>query len=189
MQRKHFDILVSTAGLLLAVVLLVFGLYLKDQRDFADGTVRDQLTAQRINFPPADALNEEEQQQPGLVKYAGEAVDNGDKARVYADEFIGLHLKTTGDDEELHGLTYAELGGVAREETDPDKQAEINQVRETVFKGETLRGLLLTTYGFWQLGQEAGFAMAISFIVAALLVLFALLGYFHALRAPKEAKI
>ena len=189
MQRKHFDVLISTAGLVLAVVLLVFGMYLKDQRDFADNTVRDQLTAQRINFPPAEALSDEEKEQPGLVKYAGEAVDNGDKARVYADEFIGLHLKATGDDEELHGMTYAELGGVAREESDPDRQAEINAVRETVFKGETLRGLLLTTYGFWQLGQEAGFAMTISFIAAALLILFALLGYVHALRTPKEATI
>lgn len=189
MQRKHFDILISTAGLVLAVVLLVFGAYLKDQRDFADNTVRDQLTAQKISFPPADALDEREQQQPGVVKYAGEAVDNGDKARVYADEFIGLHLQQTGDDEELWGLTYAELGGVARAETDADRQAEINEVRETVFKGETLRGLLLTTYGFWQLGQEAGFAMTISFIAAALLILFALLGYLHALRTPKDATI
>ncbi|HEX5615496.1 MAG TPA: hypothetical protein VFZ83_10135 [Acidimicrobiia bacterium] len=189
MQRKHFDVLISTAGLILAVVLLVFGLYLKDQRDFANNTVSDQLSQQKINFKPAEALTDEEKEQPGLVKYAGEAVDNGDKARVYADEFIGLHLKATGEDESLWGLTYAELGNLQRQDPPPDNIEAINETRETVFKGETLRGLLLTTYGFWQLGQEAEFAMTISFIGAALLFLFALLGYLHALRTPKDATI
>jgi hypothetical protein len=189
MKRKHFDVLISTAGLVLAVVLLVFGLYLKDQRDFAHGTVREQLSEQKISFKPAAALTDEEAAQPGLVKYAGTAVDTGDKARVYADEFIKLHLQKTGDDESLWGLTYAELGNKQREDPPPDNMETISEVRETVFKGEMLRGVLLTTYGFSQLGEQAGFAMTVSLIGAVLLFLFSILGFVHAVRTPKDATI
>ena len=174
---------------MLTIFLVVLGLYLKDQRDFANDTVRGQLAAQKITFKPADTLTDEEEQQPGLVKYAGEALDSGDKARVYADEFIGLHLEKTGEDESLWGLTYSELGALQRQDPPADNIEAINETREVVFKGETLRGLLLTTYGFWQLGEEAEFVMQISFIAALLLFALACLGYFHAFRTPKNATI
>jgi hypothetical protein len=60
---------------------------------------------------------------------------------------------------------------------------------QTLFRGETLRGLLLTTYGFWQFGQEAQLAMYICFIAGGLLLVFSVLGFIHASRTPKEATI
>ena len=128
-----------------------------------------------------DALSEEELAQPGVVKYAGEAVDDGRKAEVYANQFIALHLKAIAG-----GKTYSELSAASRENPDDTKLA--GQV-QTAFRGETLRGLLLTTYGFWQLGQEAQFAMFVSFVAALLLLAFAGLGYVHAFQTPKEATI
>ena len=181
MQRKHLDMMVSTGGLLMAVVLLVFGIYFQGRYDFAHGTVEDQLAAQRINFPPAEALSDEEKEQPGVVKYAGQQVDDGDKARVYANEFIALHLANIAD-----GKTYSELSSESR--ADPENEQLAGQV-QTAFRGETLRGLLLTTYGFWQFGEEARLAMFVSFVVAGLLFLFSLLGFWHAVRTPREVTV
>lgn len=196
MKRRNIDEVVSAAGLVLAVVLIVFGLYFYDRYQFAQNNVHDQLTEQQIFFPPEDALSDEELEQPGVVKYAGQQVDNGEKARVYADEFIGLHLEGIAD-----GQTYAELGGPqrelqakveeAQETNDPalaDLEAQLDEIteqRDTLFKGETLRGVLLTTYGFWQFGQEAQLAMWVSFVAAGILVALAALGFWHARRTRR----
>jgi hypothetical protein len=203
MQRRTIDLMVSGAGLMLAVVLVVFGVYFNDRYEFAQNNVHDQLTQQQIAFPPKDALSPEELEQPGVVKYAGQTVDDGDKAQVYANEFIGLHLKSTGEGTEYEGKTYAELGGplfalqdelaaaeesgdtVAAEELQA-KVDELRGIRNTVFTGETLRGLLLTTYGFWQFGQEAQLASYVSFGAAAILCVLACLGMFHALRTRRN---
>jgi hypothetical protein len=48
-----------------------------------------------------------------------------------------------------------------------------------MFKGETLRGLLLTTYGFSIFGERAALAATICFIAAALLVILSLAGLIH----------
>jgi hypothetical protein len=134
------------------------------------------------------------------VKYAGQQVEDGDQAQVYANEFIDLHLS-----EIAGGKTYAELGGplfalqdkvdAATEANAPNlaelegQLAAARAERTTVLTGETLRGLLLTTYGFWQFGQEAQLAMWVCFIGAAVLLLMAIAGYVHAFRSPADATI
>ncbi|MEX0664666.1 MAG: hypothetical protein WD598_07825 [Acidimicrobiia bacterium] len=198
MQRRTIDLMVSGAGLMLAVVLIVFGVYFNDRYQFADNNVRDQLSEQRIFFTEKGQLSEEELQQPGVVKYAGQLVDDGEKARVYADEYIGLHLEEIAD-----GKTYAELGGPqfalrdqvtkAQETNDPalpELQAQLDEItgqRDTLFKGETLRGVLLTTYGFWQFGQEAQLAMYVSFAASAILLALVGFGVVHAMRTRRNA--
>lgn len=197
MQRRTIDLMVSGAGLMLAVVLIVFGVYFNDRYAFAQNNVHDQLTQQKVFFTPKSALTPEELKQPGVVKYAGQRVDDGDKAQVYANEYIGLHLEGIAD-----GKTYAELGGpqfalqdkiaVAEESNDPAlpelqaQLADITRQRDTLFKGETLRGLLLTTYGFWQFGQEAQLAAYASFGAAAILFLLIGLGVVHAIRTRRN---
>ncbi|MEX2268779.1 MAG: hypothetical protein WEA75_08850 [Acidimicrobiia bacterium] len=198
MQRRTIDLMVSGAGLMLAVALIVFGVYFNDRYAFAQNNVHDQLVEQKVSFPPKSALAPEELKQPGLVKYAGQAVDDGDKARVYANEFIALHLEGIAD-----GKTYAELGdpqfalqdkvAAAEESNDPalpELQAQLDELRgqrNTLFTGETLRGLLLTTYGFWQFGQEAQLAAYVSFGAAGILFLLVGLGVVHALRTRRSA--
>jgi hypothetical protein len=197
MQRRTIDLAVSAAGLVLAVVLIVFGIYFSDRYSFAQNNVHDQLVAQKIFFPPKAQLTPEELKQPGVVQYAGRQVDDGDKARVYANEFIALHLQAIGK-----GKTYAELGGpqfalqdrvtAAQKANDPNLpklQAQLDQLkvtRNTLFTGESLRGLLLTTYGFWQFGQEAQLATYVSFGAAGILLGLAGLGMIHAVRTRRS---
>ncbi len=197
MKRRTLDILVSTGGILLAGLLLVAGIVLTSNANFANDYVRDQLTEQNITFKPLNALTPEEKQQACVVEYAGQKLTTGKQAECYANNFIGLHLKAIAD-----GKTYADLGApqsalreqvaAAEKANDPklaDLQAQLAEVtgqRESLFKGETLRGLLLTSYGFSEFGRKADQAALVVYLAAALMALLALAGFAHAFRTSKD---
>ena len=58
--------------------------------------------------------------------------------------------------------------------------------RDTAFKGETLRGLLLTSYGFSVFGVKGGQVANVAYLAAALMVLLSIAGFAHAMRTPKN---
>jgi hypothetical protein len=58
-----------------------------------------------------------------------------------------------------------------------------------MFQGETLRGLLLTSYGFSIFGERAGQAGLLCFLAALLLLVLSVSGFIHALRTPKDEMI
>jgi hypothetical protein len=195
MKRRTLDLMFSIGGLGLAVLLLVVGLVLTSNANFANNYVRDQLSEQNITFKTVDALTDEERQSACLVDYAGQRLTTGKQAECYANDFIGLHLQSTAD-----GMTYAELGepqsqlrarvGQAEADGDPalpelqQQLADVSAQRETLFKGETLRGLLLTSYGFSEFGVKAGQAAIVAYLAAALLGLLAIVGFVHAFVTP-----
>lgn len=198
MKRRTLDVMFSVGGLIVAGLLLVMGVVLTSNANFAKDYTRDQLAAQKITFKPASALTAEEKEAPCLVKYAGQALTTGAQAECYANNFIGLHVKTSGG-----GKTYAELGDVqtglrnqikaAQAASDPavaDLQQQLTDVtaqRETVFKGETLKGLLLTSYGFSVFGVKGGQAANVAYLVGGLMLLLSLAGLVHAFRTPRTA--
>ncbi len=53
MKRRTFDILIATAGLFLAITLIVSGVMLTWAHNFIGNEVHTQLAAQQIYFPPA----------------------------------------------------------------------------------------------------------------------------------------
>ena len=195
MKRKTLDIIVGLGLVALAGLLLVAGLVLTSNANFANDYVKTQLTAQQISFKPAAALSAEERQSACLVRYAGQQLTTGKQAECYANEFIGLHLKSTAG-----GKTYSQLGDVqsdlrakvaaAQKANDPalaDLQKQLSEVsgqRDTVFKGESLRGLLLTSYGFSEFGVKAGQAALVAYFAAGLLLLLGLAGLVHAAATP-----
>jgi hypothetical protein len=149
---------------------------------FINGMVHDQLVAQKISFPPASQIKAGGALDPAefpaeIRNYAGQPVDNGDKARVYANDFIGIHLAKVAN-----GQTYSQVSAAAQ--ADPKNTALANQVN-TLFKGETLRGLLLYAWGWSQVGVYAFFA-AIGLTVAAIAVLATLV--FEVLVAPRTVR-
>jgi hypothetical protein len=196
MKRRTLDLLFSAGGMLLAGLLLAIGIVLTSNANFASNYVTTQLSQQNITFKTADTLTAEEKKSACLVKYAGQKLTTGKQAECYANEFIGLHLKSIAG-----GKTYAELGtpqtalqnqvATAQKNNDPNladlqKQlATITGQRETVFKGETLRGLLLTSYGFSEFGTKAAQGATVSYLAAALLALLSIAGLFHALMTPR----
>jgi len=197
MKRRTLDLLFSAGAIAMAGLLVVLGLVMTSNANFAQGYVRDQLTQQHITFTPAAALSEEEAQSDCLVRNAGLPLTTGAQAECYANEYIGLHLQSTAD-----GQTYADLGTVQRglrddvaaatDTNDPDLadlQTQLDDVtaqRETLFKGETLRGLLLTSFGFSVFGDKGDQVATVAFSAAALLALLSIAGFIHAGRTSKD---
>lgn len=196
MKRRTLDILFSIGGLGIAALLAIMGLVMTSNANFSQKYVTDQLAQQKITFKPAAALTEQERQYACLVEHAGQPLLTGKQAECYANHFIGLHVKNTAG-----GKTYAELGDVqtalraqiaeAQKVSDPELPALQKQLadataqRETVFKGETLRGVLLTSYGFSTLGEKADQAATVAYLGAGLMLLLSLAGAVHAARTPK----
>jgi hypothetical protein len=132
---------------------------------FATSTVHDQLAAQQIYFPAAGSTaitSLPKVDATAMTQYAGQELLTGQQAQVYANNFINVHLGEIGG-----GKTYAQLS--AASQADPTNATLAGQV-QTVFRGDTLRSILLNTYGWWQVGQFAGYA-AIGLLVAAIAVL------------------
>ena len=182
--RRDPLVIVAAVALAAAGLVAVLGVVMASNARFAETYVRDQLLQQRITFKTADTLTEEERRSACLVRYAGQQLSTGKQAECYANDFIGLHVK-----EVANGQTYAELGGPERALTakvaaaekagdpalaDLQKQlAALRAQRGTLFQGETSRGLLLTSFGFSDLGAKAGQAATVAFSTAAALVLLA----------------
>ncbi len=184
MRRKTFDLLVSTGGLVLAAVLLVAGGLLMWGYSFANSQVHDQLIAQKIVFPATSnpefkALPATDQAAMGA--YAGQALTTGAQAKTYADHFIAVHLAEMG-----HGQTYSQLS--AQSLAQP-KNVALAGLVQTVFRGTTLRSMLLEAYGFWQLGQLALFGAIASFIGACLILLLSIAGLIHGRRVTAETEV
>lgn len=177
MRRRTFDALLTTSGLLVAVVLLVAGGLLTWAHSFVSDQVTNELSSQQIFFPAAGSpALASPQIKPYLEKYAGQQLTTGAQAEAYANHFIAVHVAEMGG-----GKTYAQLSAQALANPSDTKLATLVN---TVFKGETLRGLLLNAYAFWKIGQIALYAAIVAYVGAALMFVMTLLGYAHLRRVP-----
>ncbi len=181
MRRRTFDILVATAGLFLAVTLIFAGVMAVWASNFISNEVHTQLAAQQIYFPAANSPAVAAPEFAAMRPYGGQQLTTGAQAEVYADHFIANHLKVIGG-----GKTYSQLSAEAIAQ--PKNAALAAQVN-TVFKGETLRGLLLNAYAFGTMGTIAGIAAIGAFIAAAIMLVLSGLGLLHARRVSPEAEI
>lgn len=201
LRRHTIDVLLISLGAVAAAVLAIAGGLLMWGSSFADDYVGRELGSQNISFPSEERLTEEAAEDPrmnDLMSYAGEQVDTGEEAEVYAT-YIGYHIEGIGG-----GLTYSELGTPEREakaavvaaQEAGATEAEIAELqatadgisaqRNTVFKGETLRGLLLSTYAWSTVGAIAGIAAIVAFVAAAAAAALVVAGLVH-LRKQKVA--
>jgi hypothetical protein len=178
--RRMIDFVLTAGGLLMAVVLVVAGGLLVWAHTFVDNQIHNQLAAEQIFFPakgsPAIAGPEFTQMQ----QYAGQQLTTGAQAEVYADHFIAVHLKTVGG-----GKTYAQLSTLAQADpTNTTLAATVN----TMFKGETLRGLLLNAYAFGTMATIALIAAIAAFIAAGMMLVLSALGILHIRRTRVPAR-
>ena len=181
MRRRTFDALATAAGLVIAAVLLVAGILLGWGHSFVTSEVHTQLAAQQIYFPPAGSPAIRAPQFAAMHQYAGQLMTTGAQAEVYADHFIANHLKVIGG-----GKTYAQL---STESLAQPKNAALAAQVQTVFRGETLRGLLLNAYAFGKIATIMGIAAIGAFIGAALMLMLSVLGLVHERRTGPAAEI
>ena len=183
-SAKPFDLIASAVDVLLAVLLLVAGGLLTWAYTFVNNQVTTQLTEQQIVFsaandpsikalPPDDAA--------AMKQYAGQLMTTGAQAETYAKHFIAVHLKEIGG-----GKTYSQLS--AESLANPG-DAKLKAQVDTVFKGTTLRGLLLNAYAFWQIGQIALYTAIAAFVGGVAFLVLSILGFLHMRRTPAEADL
>ena len=181
MRRRTFDLLMATAGLFLAITLVASGVLLTWGHTFIGNEVHTQLAAEKVFFPAANSKAVAAPEFAAMRQYGGQQLTTGAQAEVYADHFIANHLKVIGG-----GLTYSQLSAKAIAQPNNAKlAAQVN----TVFRGETLRGLLLNAYAFGTMGMIAGIAAIAAFIAAAVMLVLSGLGLVHARRVAPEAEI
>jgi len=168
----------------LAVVLAIGGGLLLWGHSVISNDVHTQLAAQKIVFPAANSP--EIKALPAvdataMKPYAGQLLTTGSQAEVWADHFIAVHLREIGG-----GQTYSQLS--AKSMAQPKNTALAQQV-QTIFRGETLRGLLLNAYGWWQMGQIMLISAFVAFGAAGLFLILSGLGFWHLRRATPESEI
>lgn len=167
-NRKTIDTILTLLGGVTATILLVAGGIMWWGSNFITAQVTSELASQKIKFPPkGPALSAEEY--PGLQQYAGQSVDSGVKAKAYANEFIGKHLEKSAG-----GKSYAEVSSAAMQDKE---NAELQAQKQSLFMGETLRGLLLNAYAFGTIATLLKYGAIASFIAAASMGVLVVLGY------------
>ena len=178
MRRRVFDILTSSIGLIMAIVLAVAGGLLLWGHNYIHNEVSNQLEAQKIFFPPANSPAIAAPEFAAMHQYAGQQLTTGPQAQVYADHFIANHLRAMGG-----GKTYAELSGEALARPDDPELAAAAQL---MFRGETSRGLLLNAYAFGRMADIAGYAATAAFAGAGLSLVTSILGFYHASKVTPD---
>ena len=159
--------LTAIAGFAVAALLLVAGGLLLWGSTYVHNTVQGQLSAQQIYFPPkaafAHAVAGTEitpSMVPSVSQYAGQQLLTGQQAEAYADHFIAVHIANMAG-----GKTYSQLSAASLAQPGNIKLAG---VVATVFKGETLRSMLLNAYGWWKVSQITYIAAIVAFALGGL---------------------
>jgi hypothetical protein len=192
LSRRTIDRVLIGLGLAFTLVLAIAGGLLMWGSNFSGDYVHDELGAQNITFGSAESLSAGGRDD--LVKYADERVDTGKEAEAYAS-YIAGHVAAVAD-----GATYADLGGPERAARAAVQDAQaagasaaevatlqeaadtITGQRDTIFRGEMLRGTLLNTFAWSTIGRIAGIAALAAWISAAVMLLLSAMGMVHVRR-------
>jgi hypothetical protein len=161
-MRRNSSHLTVIAGFAVAVILLAAGGLLTWGSAYVHNTVQGQLSAQQIFFPPKAAFANAKagteitpSMIPSVSQYAGQQMLTGQQAEAYADHFIAVHLAGIGG-----GKTYSQLSTEAQAQ--PKNTVLAGEVA-SVFKGESLRSMLLNAYGWWKVSQITYIAALVAF--------------------------
>ena len=175
-MRRNSRSLLATAGAALAAVLLIAGGLLVWGSAYMHNTVQGQLAAQQISFPPAAAFAHPKagteitpSMIPSVSQYAGQPLLTGQQAEAYADHFIAVHITDMAG-----GKTYSQLSAVAIAQPG---NTQLAGLVSTVFKGETLRSMLLNAYGWWKVSQITYIISLAAFGLGTLSFLGGLFGF------------
>ena len=188
MSRKVFDVLASAGGVVVVVVLLVAGGLLTWGHSFVSSNVHDQLAQQQIYFPPKAAFAHPKagteitpSMIPSVSQYAGQQLLTGAQAKVYANDFIAVHLS-----EMPYGGVYSKVSAAAMA---APTNLKLQALKQTSFQGTTLRGLLLEAYAFSTIGMVMFWGAIACFVLALVMAVLVGLGIWHARHTARETEM
>lgn len=178
--------------LMLTIGALVVGVVAIGLGRFMQDNIRTELASQQISFSAADQMADEEKAIPGMVENAGQPLTTGNQAKIYS-ELMALHVHNAAEAAGYPDATYATLGGIQRglnaeltKAKDSKDQAAIDaaqakvtavtNLRNTMLTASTLRGNLLSSYG-WD--NVATGILATGAVILVLAVVFFVLFVFE----------
>jgi len=193
MKRRTFDGIVTLVGFGLSLFLFVAAGLMNWGYSFSDSAVSGQLAAQKISIPAATGNSAEDASTTALFKAnAGKLMTTGKQAQMYADHYLGFHLSRMATYADASTASRTASGAAAANPSDPALQkaaASALATLDTVFKGTTLRGTLLTAYAFWEIGQIARISAGVALLGGLLLLVLSMAGWVHLRRTPEDATI
>jgi hypothetical protein len=185
MRRNTINRILAVTGVLALAVggLLLWG------SSYIHNEVTNQLSQQQVYFPPASAFAHPKagteitpSMIPSVSQYAGQQLLTGQQAEAYADHFIAVHLQAIGG-----GKTYAQLSTLAM--AHPTNAALAGQV-QTVFRGDTLRSMLLNAFGWWKVSQITYIVSLVTFGLGTIALLAGASGIvLSGFRRPQTVKL
>ena len=192
MKRKNFDKIVTFIGFGVTVILFVAAGLLNWGASFAQDSVKSQLDNQNIAFPAVEGMPEATKDR--LAKWAEMKVTTGETAKDYSDLYIWEHMKGAAVAAIGKPATYSEVSGMymgstRSGSTDTEQIAKLGDLRQTLFMGNTLRGMLLTAYAFGTLGVIAGYGAFAALIGGVIMLMLSIAGLIHIRRTPDSATI
>jgi hypothetical protein len=192
MRRKNFDKIVTAVGFGITVILFVGAGLLNWGASFAQDSVKNQLDNQNISFPAAAEMPEATKAQ--LAKWSEMKVTTGEMARDYSDLYIWEHMKGASIAAVGKPATYSEVSGMYMGltrggSTDTAQIAKLGDLRQTLFMGNTLRGMLLTAYAFGTLGVIASYGAIAALAGGVVMLLLSIAGLVHIRRTPESVTI
>ena len=186
-MRRNSHFTAAIAGFAATAVLLVAGGLLLWGSTYVHNTVTNQLAAQQIYFPPQSAFAHPKagaeitpNMIPSVSQYAGQQLLTGQQAEAYADHFIAQHITDMAG-----GKTYSQLSALSMAQPNNTK---LTGLVATVFKGETLRSMLLNAYGWWKVSQITYIASIVSFALGGLALIGSVIALATGRRTPAAAE-
>ena len=193
MKRKTFDQIVTFVGFGLSALLLGAAGLLNWGATFATSAVGDQLAAQKITIPGSTGDPAASKDVVDFFAANGDKImTTGKQSQMYADHYIQFHLSAMPTYADASNASRVANGRVAADPTNTDLKADAEKkaaIVETVFKGQSLRGMLLNAYAFWELGQIASISAIAALIGALLMLLLSIAGLKKIRRTPEDATI
>ena len=193
MKRRTFDKILTMVGVGLSVFLFVGASLMSWGYSFTNDTVKSQLSAQKITMPAATNNAKEDAATTAFFKTnGGKFMTNGKQAQMYADHYIGFHLSGMPTYAAASTANRAAKSALEADPTNADLKVKASTaagIVETVFRGESLRGMLLSAFAFWQLGQIAKIGALASLVGGLLLLILSIAGWVHLRRTPNNATI
>jgi uncharacterized iron-regulated membrane protein len=181
MKRKTLDLLLTSGGAMLTIVLIAAGALLLWGYNFTNNEVHNQLARQEIFFPSAKTINTKHSEnyisRSVQLPYAGKQVLTGAEAKAYAYK-VQMDVYPMP----FHGV-YAKISAYAMAHP---KTAKMAALVTTSFRAVTLQGLLLQAYAFSVFGTLALDGALAAFCAAFVLLVLTGLGLWHVRKVPVE---
>ena len=149
--RSTWDKIVSGAGAVVAITLIVLGGVRRLRRQLRPGQRAGSLGAAEHHVPAVRGHDAGGASRTSAA-FAGQQVATGAQAEAFS-RYIGGHLAAVngGDDVLRRRVPQARAEGL-----DPGRRRRASAGKaDTLFKGETLRSMLLNAYGWWTVATIA----------------------------------